>query len=157
VLGHHHHLLRGIEFYRGKPVFYGLGHFAFDLPELEERLRESAYLGRGDQRLRRESARRFGEHRIGAREGYPLLPFHPDGRLTGFAVLSYDDGVPRTGFAPCVLGPDNSPRPVAAATSEGAEVVDYLERACAFEELPTRFERDAFEFEGIAVTAVTPA
>jgi hypothetical protein len=156
VLGHHHHLLRGIEFYRGKPIFYGLGHFAFDLPGLEERLQKSAYLGRGDARLRRESARRFGEYKIGARDGYPLLPFHADGRLTGFAVLSYGEGVLRAGFAPCVLGPDNSPRPVAASTPEGKEVVDYLERACAFEGLPARFERDAFAIEGIAVTAVTP-
>ncbi|WP_199810695.1 CapA family protein [Streptomyces rimosus] len=156
VLGHHHHLLRGIEFHRGKPIFYGLGHFAFDLPDLEERLQKSAYLGRGSARLRRESSRRFGEHRIGAREGYPLLPFHPDGRLTGFAVMSYGEGGLQAGFAPCVLGPDNNPRPVAASTPEGKEVVDYLERACAVEELSTRFQRDAFTIEDIAVTAVTP-
>ncbi|WP_158771675.1 CapA family protein [Streptomyces sp. NRRL S-340] len=157
VLGHHHHLLRGIEFHRGRPIFYGLGHFAFDLPGLEERLRKSAYLGRGDARLRRESARRFGEFRIGPREGHPLLPFHPDGRLTGFALIGWADGSIRAGFAPCVLGPDNSPRPVAASTPEGKEVIDYLERACAYEELPTRFERDAYTFHGIHVTAVRPA
>jgi hypothetical protein len=141
VLGHHHHLLRGIEFHRGRPIFYGLGHFAFDLPGLEERLRKSAYLGRGDARLRRESARRFGEYRIGAREGYPLLPFHPDGRLTGFAVLTYDGKTLQAGFGPCLLGPDNSPRPVPASTAEGKEVIDYLERCCEFEENATRFER----------------
>ncbi|MER7845238.1 CapA family protein [Kitasatospora sp. NPDC096077] len=156
VLGHHHHLLRGIEFHRGRPIFYGLGHFAFDLPGLEERLQDSAYLGRGDARLRRESARRFGEYRIGAREGYPLLPFHPEGRLTGFAVLGFGEGKLQVGFAPCVLGPDNSPRPVAASTPEGKEVIDYLEQCCEFEEIATRFERDAFTFEGVSVTAVKP-
>ncbi|WP_107123040.1 CapA family protein [Streptomyces caeruleatus] len=156
VLGHHHHLLRGIELHRGRPIFYGLGHFAFDLPGLEERLRRSAYLGRGDARLRRESARRFGEFHIGDRAGYPLLPFHPDGRLTGFAVLGWADGTVRAGFAPCVLGPDNSPRPVAASSPEGKEVIDYLERCCAYEELSTRFERDAGTFHGLPVTAVLP-
>lgn len=156
VLGHHHHLLRGIEFHRGRPIFYGLGHFAFDLPGLEEQLRSSAYLGRGEARLRRESARRFGDYRIGAREGYPLLPFHPEGRLTGFAVLGYDGQTLQAGFAPCVLGPDNSPRPVAASTPEGKEVIDYLERCCESEGIATRFERDAFMFEGVSVTGVRP-
>jgi len=30
VVGHHHHSLRGMEWYKGKPIMYGLGHFAFD-------------------------------------------------------------------------------------------------------------------------------
>ena len=38
VLGHHHHFLRGIELYRSKPIFYGLGHFVFDLPGLGDAL-----------------------------------------------------------------------------------------------------------------------
>ncbi len=31
VIGHHPHLLQGVEIYRGKPLFYSLGNFAFDL------------------------------------------------------------------------------------------------------------------------------
>jgi poly-gamma-glutamate capsule biosynthesis protein CapA/YwtB (metallophosphatase superfamily) len=31
ILGHHAHMLLGIEFYRGCPIFYSLGNFAFDL------------------------------------------------------------------------------------------------------------------------------
>jgi len=30
VVGHHPHVLQGIEIYRGKPVFYSLGNFVFD-------------------------------------------------------------------------------------------------------------------------------
>ncbi|WP_211259872.1 CapA family protein [Streptomyces violens] len=155
VLGHHHHLLRGIEIYRGKPIYYGLGHFAFDLPNLEERLQKAAYLGRGDARTQRESLRRFGEHRIGPREGYPLLPFHPDGRLTGFAVLGEaSGGAIEAGFVPCVLGPDNSPRPVSALDGEGKQIIDYLERCCAEEDLPTHFVRDSYELAGAPVTLI---
>ncbi|MDR0929868.1 MAG: CapA family protein [Oscillospiraceae bacterium] len=29
VIGHHAHVLQGIELYQGKPIFYGLGNFAF--------------------------------------------------------------------------------------------------------------------------------
>ncbi|MFC7309218.1 CapA family protein [Streptomyces monticola] len=157
VLGHHHHLLRGVEIYRGKPVFYGLGHFAFDLPDMEERLNQAAYLGRGDARTRRESARRFGDHHIGPRAGYPLLPFHPDGRLTGFAVLDFDETGVRAGFVPCVLGPDNSPRPVSAHSAEGARVIDYVEQGCREEGLATRFERDDEKVGDAFVTRIRAA
>lgn len=30
VMGHHAHMLLGVEFYRGRPIFYSLGNFAFD-------------------------------------------------------------------------------------------------------------------------------
>jgi poly-gamma-glutamate synthesis protein (capsule biosynthesis protein) len=32
VIGHHPHLLKGVEIYKGKPVFYSLGNFALDPP-----------------------------------------------------------------------------------------------------------------------------
>lgn len=31
IMGHHAHMLLGVEFYRGCPIFYSLGNFAFDL------------------------------------------------------------------------------------------------------------------------------
>src|SRR4051794_39541364 len=30
VLGHHQHIVKGVEVYRGKPILYGLGNFLFD-------------------------------------------------------------------------------------------------------------------------------
>jgi poly-gamma-glutamate capsule biosynthesis protein CapA/YwtB (metallophosphatase superfamily) len=32
ILGHHPHRLHGVEWYRGKPVFYSLGNFVFEAP-----------------------------------------------------------------------------------------------------------------------------
>jgi poly-gamma-glutamate capsule biosynthesis protein CapA/YwtB (metallophosphatase superfamily) len=34
ILGHHPHLLKGIELYRGRPVFYSLGNFAIEQPHI---------------------------------------------------------------------------------------------------------------------------
>jgi capsule synthesis protein PGA_cap len=136
VLGHHHHLLRGVEHYRGKPIFYGLGHFVFDLPDFENRLARDAYLGRGDAAEVRASKRRFGEYRIGPREGFPLLPFHADARLTGIATVTRDGDRLRAQFVPCVLGPDNKPTPATGA--EAQRVADYLQRCCDEEDLPTK-------------------
>lgn len=43
VLGHHPHRLKGIEVYKGKPIFYSMGNFCFDQPRwvLEEGRRRS--------------------------------------------------------------------------------------------------------------------
>jgi poly-gamma-glutamate capsule biosynthesis protein CapA/YwtB (metallophosphatase superfamily) len=43
VIGHHAHMLLGVEFYRGRPIFYSLGNFAFDLDHPYFR-RESAII-----------------------------------------------------------------------------------------------------------------
>jgi poly-gamma-glutamate synthesis protein (capsule biosynthesis protein) len=155
VLGHHQHLLRGMEFHRGRPICYGLGHFVFDLPDFERRLARDAYLGRGDAATVRASQRRFGEYRIGPREGYPLLPFHEDARLTGVAVLRHDGTGLRPGFVPCVLGPDNRPRP-ATEPAEFDAVAGYLRRCNAEEDLPTVLTEDKTE-SGLPLLSIAAA
>lgn len=37
VFGHHPHVIQEIEVYRGKPIFYSLGNFAFDWPKMRGR------------------------------------------------------------------------------------------------------------------------
>ena len=34
ILGHHPHLLKGVEFRRGRPIFYSLGNFAIEQPQV---------------------------------------------------------------------------------------------------------------------------
>lgn len=34
ILGHHPHLLKGVEIYRGRPIFYSLGNFAIEQPHI---------------------------------------------------------------------------------------------------------------------------
>jgi poly-gamma-glutamate synthesis protein (capsule biosynthesis protein) len=36
VLGHHQHFFRGVELVDDSPVFYGLGHIAFDVVEIRQ-------------------------------------------------------------------------------------------------------------------------
>ncbi|MGW4641278.1 CapA family protein [Sphaerisporangium sp. NPDC004334] len=141
VLGHHHHMLRGVEFYRGKPIFYGLGHYLFDLPRLRERLAKDGYLSATGPEDELALSRRFGEYRIQPKEGYPLLPFHEDSRLTGVAVVrvSANDGPVAVGFRPAVIGPDNEPVHASPGSEQWKSVVTYLERCCAEERLATRF------------------
>jgi poly-gamma-glutamate synthesis protein (capsule biosynthesis protein) len=143
VLGHHHHMLRGVEFYRGKPIFYGLGHYLFDLPNLPARIARDGYLGSGDPADQRALARRFGEYRLGPREGYPLLPFHEDSRMTGMAVVTLRQGtIDKVGFRPALIDPENNPQHAQPESPEGQRVLAYLQRCCDEEGLPTQVIED---------------
>ncbi|ANA39074.1 MULTISPECIES: CapA family protein [Geobacter] len=49
VIGHHPHVLQGIEIYRGKPIFYSLGNFAFGSrsPSADRSIIARVTLGKG--------------------------------------------------------------------------------------------------------------
>jgi poly-gamma-glutamate capsule biosynthesis protein CapA/YwtB (metallophosphatase superfamily) len=141
VLGHHQHMLRGFEFYKGRPIYYGLGHYVFDLPDLPRRMAEDGITlppVRPEDDL---SLNRYRDsYRLGPRDGYPLLPFHPDGRLTGVAVVRVDrGGVVAAGFCPAIINEANEPVQVPWGSEDGKRVRAYLEECCSSEKLAVRF------------------
>jgi poly-gamma-glutamate capsule biosynthesis protein CapA/YwtB (metallophosphatase superfamily) len=127
VVGHHHHILRGIEWYGGRPIFYGLGHFVLDLrnppwPDWYPQARSA--LGESDS------------YELYERPGWPLLPMHPDARLTMLAWVRLDGGeVAAAGFLPCTLTPDGRVHAHDARSGDGRRVLDYVERCCRSESL----------------------
>jgi len=131
VVGHHQHLLRGCEWYRGKPIFYGLGHFVLDCnigayfraagleapPELDEVASNGSYA-------------------FAPRAGWPLLPFHPDARMTVIAWAEMTNStVERAGVLPCVLTPEGQVLPASPHTNDGKRVVEYIYWLCRSEGL----------------------
>ena len=159
VLGHHHHLLRAVETYRGKPIFYGLSHFAFDAVNVEQRIMEEGILLEAvDPDWIRNILRRFGEYRMTTREDSPLLPFHPDSRMTGIAAIRFGaDGDVELGFVPCILGADNVPTPVDSDSEDGARVGEYLTRCCAEEMIQTTLEPGGMTVGPVSAFAVRAA
>lgn len=126
VVGHHHHALRGMEWYRGKPIFYGLGHFVFDCRAAAAAPRFTAY-----------------EHGVFPREGWPLLPLHPDTRITVMAcAVANAGGIEKIGFVPCRLRADGRVQPVPRHSDEGREVVAYVQRCIASQGLQARLDVD---------------
>lgn len=134
VLGHHHHFLRGVEFYRGKPILYGLGHFVFDVQS--DRIFSQADL---------DHLKTLDEYGIFPREGYKLLPFHPDARLTMMAALRFAGrDLVDVGLVPCTISPANHAAPASAESPEGARVMDYLRSISAKVGQATRYLPDGF-------------
>jgi poly-gamma-glutamate capsule biosynthesis protein CapA/YwtB (metallophosphatase superfamily) len=120
VVGHHHHTLRGMEWYKGKPIMYGLGNFVFDLRwELSDEV----------QVLLAKPGEEDISYIVGPREGWPLLPLHKDSRMTIMAwAYASRSGISDIGFLPCRLTPDGLVHPLRLNSKESGEVVAYLDQ-----------------------------
>lgn len=117
VLGHHPHILKGIEFIDGAPVFYSLGNFAIEQPQaFDPAIVESA------------SFRHLMSLNPEARPGdFYVLP--PDTRMTGIARLEFEGShLARTLFRPAWIGDDSVPRPLSSADPQFARTAEYLRR-----------------------------
>lgn len=151
VAAHHHHTLRGIEWYKDAPIFYGLGHFVFDLANF-----------RGPKEIVTPGAELDPEtddsYDLAPRRGWPLLPWHRDGRMTMLAWVEIDGGkVSGAGFLPCMLNRAGQVYPVDAESADGRQVAAYVQQGCSVEDLNARLmvERDG-RFAGLASVRVIP-
>jgi poly-gamma-glutamate synthesis protein (capsule biosynthesis protein) len=132
VLGHHAHILRGVEVHRGRPIFHGLGNFVTVTRALSLEANPSPER-RVWARRRREL---FG---FEPDPGMPTYPFHPESRNTMVArIVVGADGVREAGFVPCWI--DGQARPVPCGTDgTGAGVAGYVEKISGAAGLATRF------------------
>jgi len=118
VIGHHAHIARGIEMYRGKPIFHGLGNGVVVTHALSPAQ---------DHPARREWAERrkkmFGFEPDPA---YELAPFHPEA-VNGMIgrVRWNDDGSLETGFTPIWSEPPG--RPIIPGPDKAESIAGYIE------------------------------
>jgi poly-gamma-glutamate synthesis protein (capsule biosynthesis protein) len=143
VIGHHHHVLRGMEWYSGKPIFYGLGHFLWDM-----RLADKEELSDGQRAFLAENEDYYRSvdpesYDIAPRDGWPLLPMHPDSRLTALGWARVRKGsIVDVGFVPCRLRPDGRVAAVDPDVAEGREVVEYVHECIGSQGLDARISAD---------------
>jgi poly-gamma-glutamate synthesis protein (capsule biosynthesis protein) len=125
ILGHHQHMLRGMDHVSGVPVWYGLGHAVFDHARLADEFAASGFDLAGRSSAQLEAV--FGEYGIFPRPEHPSFPFHPLARHTAVAVVELDSGgVRRCGAVPCQIGADGIARPVARDSDGWARLTEFL-------------------------------
>jgi poly-gamma-glutamate capsule biosynthesis protein CapA/YwtB (metallophosphatase superfamily) len=132
VLGHHPHILKGIEVYKGKTIFYSLSHLCMTKPEPAAVWSEAPWMHGA-----------LGNHNE-LDPDMPLLPYGRPARLTMVAKARFSaDGVQDVSFVPVTI--DREYRPVPASRTDKAfdEVLAYVEWSS--EGLPHRFEVDGDE------------
>jgi hypothetical protein len=118
VIGHHAHILRGVEVYRGRPVFHGINHFA---PAYTDATNPLGNHGNRPRPRRAPSIDFFQPDTSVAN-----FPFPVESRHTMIAVVVADTaGVLEAGFVPCYLDRRSRPVPFGGA-DRGGETTDYI-------------------------------
>ncbi|GIL41611.1 CapA family protein [Roseiterribacter gracilis] len=131
IFGHHPHLMKGIGFHRGKPIFYSLGNFAIEQPHVWD-----------PAIIKTDSFR----HLVSLNPSWSMdatymLP--EETRITGIAKLTVRDGaVVETRLLPAWIEDDSAPRPLRAGDPHFARVFSYLVEVTDAEGLATRITRD---------------
>lgn len=135
IFGHHPHIMKGVELYHGRPIFYSLGNFAIEQPHVWD-----------PAIVETESFR----HLVSLNPSWTLdraymLP--EETRITGAAKLVLrNGGVAEVRFVPAWAAEDSAPEMLSASDPRFERVRAYLNEVSAAEGLATRFERDGDEF-----------
>jgi poly-gamma-glutamate synthesis protein (capsule biosynthesis protein) len=129
VIGHHAHILRGIEVSGGHPVFHGLGNACVVTHALapdQDHPARAAWARRRRELFGFEPDPRF-----------PLAPFHPEAvhGVLGI-VIAHASGLLSTGVVPIHVEPPG--RPVCVSDSRADDVIAYLVRIADLADLPVR-------------------
>ena len=121
IFAHHHHVLKAVEIYKGKPIYHGLGNFVCatyamtagynDTPEMVAYLKQRGKEGRGD-----------GHYPV------PFYPWSDVSRYTMIAkVFAAKDGVVKSGFIPCYIEKNGNIVPK-YKDNGGEEVLDFIKK-----------------------------
>jgi poly-gamma-glutamate capsule biosynthesis protein CapA/YwtB (metallophosphatase superfamily) len=141
ILGHHQHILKPIQVYRGKVIFHGLGHLAMDVDLAEH----------AGSPLLAQMQHQYGDVGVRYRPEYPTYPYPPDARRTVLAqVLIRDGRVAEVGFRPVYITPTGQPEVLARDDPRFDEVAGYVEAITRDAGLDT-----AFKVGDSAVTVLT--
>jgi poly-gamma-glutamate capsule biosynthesis protein CapA/YwtB (metallophosphatase superfamily) len=127
VIGHHAHIVRGIEIYRSKPIFHGLGNGCVVTRALSP---DQSHAARAAWAKRRKLM--FGFEPDPA---YSLAPFHPEAVHSMLGVVRcYAGGTVEHGFIPVYVEPPG--RPVIADNDKSRKIAEYILRITELAGLP---------------------
>ncbi len=131
VLQHHAHMLKGIEMYKGKAIFYGLGNFAFDSTRTYE------------TRWRNEINEYYG---IKVEPGWERYPFPPESRnALAVSCLLSDKRLKKVTYLPCYINQLAQAEILTRADKRSDSVYNYVEEISRIQGLNIQFRREGDE------------
>ena len=130
VLGHHQHILKPVEIYRGKPIIYGMANFAFDM-----------YYQPGEFEKPERMERREKLHPGWTRDpAYPTFPFPVDSRKGMLVnIVVEQQQLQRVSFKPVMINQQSQPRCLPSSDPEFMQVVDYMKKITKAQKLSTDY------------------
>jgi hypothetical protein len=135
VIGHHPHIMHGVELYKGKPIFHGLGNFVTVTRALNVD-------GNSHPKRLAWAERRRKLFGFVPDADSPAYPFHPESKNTMVADCRIaPDGSISAGFLPCRIHATGQPE-VLGRGEAGQAVLDYVVKINKEAGLKARFEWD---------------
>jgi poly-gamma-glutamate capsule biosynthesis protein CapA/YwtB (metallophosphatase superfamily) len=132
VLQHHAHILKGIEVYKGKVIFYGLGNFAIELWFMTKEWANIPQI--------RDERRLLNPDWNPPYDDYPSFPFPPDSRKTIIAKCEVSNkAVSKVSFLPVYINKASEPEILTPQDKRFGEVVSYVEEISRDQGLKTNF------------------
>ncbi len=127
VLGHHTHILKPIEVYKGKVIFYSMANFALDPPQ--------AFAENLDQQSQHQEIMKLNPDWNKSTKKMP-----EDSYKTILARLVLQNGgIKRVEFLPVQLDEDSNPQVVGPEEPAFGEIVQYMRDITADQKISTRF------------------
>ena len=123
IVGHHPHIVKGIETYKGKVIFYSLGNFV--MPAKPGHKNPTRIL-----------------YNVQVDDEYKYYPYPPDCRRTMIAKCSIvDKKIDEVSFVPAMINPKTQPEPLSADDPRSREYYDYMLWCCRDQKLETELVR----------------
>lgn len=129
ILGHHAHILKGIEVYKGKAIFHSLSNFALDLRATKELLEKPGH----------KEIEVLNPHWKPDPE-YPTFFLPPDSRKTVIAkcVIS-NKRIARVSYLPACINKQSQPEVLTSPDPRFGEIVSYVTEISRSQGLDTEY------------------
>ena len=138
VMQHHSHILKGVEMYKGRAVFYGMNNFAFEFTRMTPHVVRA-----WDHNCRRLLTEL---HRVKVHPDYPKHRYHFDALKTIMAKVYVSGGcVEKVTFLPCYITPDLEPELLVRSDPRAQEVFDYMAEISEDQKLNVKLSWDGDE------------
>lgn len=135
ILGTHAHILKGVEMYKGKAIFYSTNNFAAEIGPTTRKTPGNEFI---DQMLDRYGCKPDPE--------CPTYLSPRESRATLIVKILIEDGkIKRTSYIPCYVNKNAEPEIVKRSDPHAQIVYDYLEDISKSEKLPVHFSWDGDE------------
>jgi poly-gamma-glutamate capsule biosynthesis protein CapA/YwtB (metallophosphatase superfamily) len=131
ILGHHPHLCKGIEVYKGKAIFYSLGNFVFDQYSNVARADLEKY---GAHNVPPEKIKKKFAPQAVIRRAYdpdcPRFQWPKVSRITMIAKCAIEDKtIKKVTVVPAYVNGLGQPEPVVVTCEKGKRVIEFLDEA----------------------------
>jgi hypothetical protein len=132
ILQHHSHILKGVEVYGGKAIFYGLSNFALEVHFMTREWAENPQIRALRKALNPDWNPPYTD--------YPSFPFPPDSRKTILVKCTITNKeISQISFLPAIINKQGEPEILTIDDVRFSEVVSYIENITRDQEFDTKF------------------